>query len=1039
MEKLRLRNHVKYLSQYNIMAILCAFVLGIVEKLGYVDSSYIISIFILLIISVIMSNSYMMMQVHKMEHQSEDSEVLKENEREYLVDAVHKNIKTIVEVPVHDDTCVVLEFENGKITSTYSMNYDEYIRKYAELIDNEHRDEFVELYLKDVLLTHLVEHKEEAVTQTYGRIVHNVHMYIRRTSTLIKDEHGRDVIYTYTEQVDDISLIEAGYKDALLYMFDCIYSIDLDTLTYQVIYQKENRTMRLPSHMNLEELIEFGKNYVHPDDIRLCFEFYNGQYLRKIREFEDTITIDYRLRLENSEAYVWIRATIIFSKVNPNLANLYIANVEREHAEKTKTKELIGRNEMMEHHMRMLSEKAMGKYYSWNLDSNKAAYVFDSDGHMEEYEIDQMIDRTLDLMEDEEEKKQLCELLSQEHAREKQGSGSTDIFNFHEIKKGKKEVHRVELIYSDDPASPYVDLLNRDVTEELENEELKETNRELRSRERLGERFRIIAEHTKTYTCEYKAGEGITYMDSHIPMIYEGAYDLKEDLVSIWARDGVIHEGDQHMVAVFFKQAQESGYAEMIARLKVKGGDFRYAKIAASYVCGDDQKMDRILFTVQDVDEKIKAQNAATYRADYDILTGLYNMDSFIRHTTTLLSVFDDYKFAVVQLDIAHFKLINEVYGRAHGDALLCHIGNCLRDLCESIDCFARMNSDVFLICLHYDAECELRRRLDKLINNIESFPSQYKIMVSAGVYCIHDINMPITTMVDYANLALKEIKGSNSYLIKYYFYDDKIRQKMLLEKHMESEMQDALLNREFIVYLQPKVSLETGEIVGAEALVRWLRNGELVAPTQFIPLFEKNGFIVELDAYIWEEVCKIIKDFESLGLPRIPISTNVSRMNIYSPDFAKYILQLTEKYQISQNLLELELTESVFLENPEELYNTMIGLQEKGFKIAMDDFGSGYSSLNMLRNVPIDILKIDKDFFDDKYDTTSGFTIIESTIALAHKLHLSVVAEGIETEEQRCFLLDCGCDMAQGYLFSKPVTKEQFVELLKQKCIEVE
>ncbi len=1037
MEKLRLRRRVKYLSLYNLIAILGIFALGLSRELGYIDQELNMSLFGILAVSIFLSSIYIMAKMKSLENPNIEQDVLKENEREYLVDAVHKNIQTIVETPVDGDSCIIIDFEDGKIVNSKTMAYSEYYRRYGEIVDVNNRVDFMRLFSKAYLLEHLLYKHEDSVTMTYGRIFREKHLYVRRTSTLIEDVNGNKVIYTYTEKLNDVSLVEAGYKDALLYMFDAIYSFNIGTYVCHPIFQKSNVVVPLPEKPTKEEVTNFIKKNVHPDDIRICREFFNDQYLSKIREVEDTISIDYRIRFNETDQFIWVRATIIFSKVKPNLANLYITNVDREYHERSKAKELLDRNEMMEHHMRMLSAKTMGKYYSWNLDTNNVDYMFDADGHTEEYKFDDIITKTLDIMTDEDEKARLRGFLSTKRARELQGSGRSEILDFHEVKDGHAEVHRVQLIYSDDPASPYIDLLNRDVTEEIENEQLKEANRELRTKERLGERFRALAEHTKTYTCEWRANEGISYIDNQIKEVFEGNYECKDDLITIWSNGNIIHEGDLHLLAVFYKQMKENNYAEMVIRVLVRKGGYHYTKVAASYFCDMEKQMDSILFTVQDVDEKVKEQNAATYRADFHILTGIYNLESFIRHVTTLLNVFDNYQYALVQLDVAHFKLLNEVYGRDHGDALLCHIANCLRDVCSATDCFARMNSDVFLICLHYENEMELRGRLEKLINNIESFPSQYKIMVSCGVYLINDAHMSITTMIDYANLALKEIKGS--YLIKYYFYDDKIRVKMLMEKHMESNMQDALVNKEFIVYLQPKVRLDNGEIVGAEALVRWNHNGEIILPNQFIPLFEKNGFVVELDAYVWEEVCKIINEFKELGLPAIPISTNVSRMNIYSPDFASYIEELTKKYQIPQHLLELELTESVFLENPQELYNTMTGLQEQGFTIAMDDFGSGYSSLNMLRNVPIDILKIDKDFFDDKFNSKNGCTIIATTIELAHKLNLRVVAEGVETKEQREFLNECACDMSQGYLFSKPVSKEVFVEMLKKKYIEVE
>ena len=343
-------------------------------------------------------------------------------------------------------------------------------------------------------------------------------------------------------------------------------------------------------------------------------------------------------------------------------------------------------------------------------------------------------------------------------------------------------------------------------------------------------------------------------------------------------------------------------------------------------------------------------------------------------------------------------------------------------------DVYGRMHKDVFVISLCYEQVDDVITFIHQLQLDIAKNKFTYKVDVHFGVCLVEDTTVPVMKMVDWASLALGTVKGS--YLKKYAFYDENLRIQIIIEKAMENDMQESLEKGEFMMYLQPKMDLNLNVITGAEALIRWKHEKHgMLQPDLFIPLFEKNGFVVELDKFIWEEACKLLHKWKVAGETLIPISVNVSRMNIFRPEFYDFIIDLVNKYDIPREYLELELTESVFLDDPNALFEIMERFREAGFKVSMDDFGSGYSSLAMLKDVPLDVLKIDRGFLIETVNSDKGKTIVSFIVLMASALQLNVIAEGVETQEQVDFLIESGCCFAQGYYFSKPVCIEDFNE----------
>ncbi|MEG1683869.1 MAG: EAL domain-containing protein, partial [Oscillospiraceae bacterium] len=417
------------------------------------------------------------------------------------------------------------------------------------------------------------------------------------------------------------------------------------------------------------------------------------------------------------------------------------------------------------------------------------------------------------------------------------------------------------------------------------------------------------------------------------------------------------------------------------------------------------------------------------YRANHDPLTGIYNKEAFYRMTTELLQKNPGRKFVLLRWNIERFKLINELFGKEAGDSILRRMAETFQNKMPAVGTYGRLEADHFAICLPMEF-LDAPRFLAQTGALIETLDIHYAVSVDFGIYEIDDPGIPVDQMCDRANLALQTIKGK--YKQHYALYNDDMRQTMLREQEIRSEMAEALTNRHFQVFLQPIYSLSTGRAVSAEALVRWRHPQRgMISPGEFIPLFEKSGFIAELDRYVWEEVCRYLEQRKELGLTRLPISVNASRMSLYSPDFLDQVVALTEEYGVEPALFKLEITETAYAADPAQLMQTTRKLQAAGFPVLMDDFGSGYSSLNTLKDLPVDILKIDMKFLEGFECGGRVGTVLISVLRMAKWLNLPVIAEGVETEEQLAFLRSAGCDLIQGFCFARPMAMEEFEDYI--------
>ncbi|MFL8710004.1 EAL domain-containing protein [Clostridioides sp. GD02377] len=426
--------------------------------------------------------------------------------------------------------------------------------------------------------------------------------------------------------------------------------------------------------------------------------------------------------------------------------------------------------------------------------------------------------------------------------------------------------------------------------------------------------------------------------------------------------------------------------------------------------------------------------------AYYDSLSGIKNKEKFRKDSIYILKNYYRDDFYLVQLDVNKFKYINEMFGYSEGNKILIHIAHVLNNNMNKFELCARMDNDHFILLVFCSTEDELLSRLSKINNEICNLStnnsSKYKIVISSGIYKIteKDDAQKIDLLIDRANIAAKTKK--EKYEHSYSFFNEETRNRLYNEKRLEDNMNKALEKDEFIVYYQPKYSLNDGnEIEGAEALIRW-DSPEMgfISPIDFIPLFEKNGFIVNVDMFVFEEVCKTINKWINEGYTPVPISVNMSRVHLYRDNFIENITDLINKYNISPKFIELELTESVVFDNLDILINIMKKLKEIGFIISMDDFGSGYSSLNLLKDLPFDVLKLDRGFLIETTDTKRGKIIISKIVEMAKAINIKVICEGVETYEQVEFLKEIGCDKVQGYLFAKPMVLDEFEKRLNFK-----
>ncbi len=428
---------------------------------------------------------------------------------------------------------------------------------------------------------------------------------------------------------------------------------------------------------------------------------------------------------------------------------------------------------------------------------------------------------------------------------------------------------------------------------------------------------------------------------------------------------------------------------------------------------------------------------AVMRRTEIDPLTGGVTKKTFIEKSIKTIKKSGTNKWALVVFDIDKFKFINDHLGYEEGNRMLERMFKTLGDHMFKDEMYARISDDNFACCIHDASDNDIENRLDSIFEEFgrrNSLFVSYPVQFSGGAcrleQCVDKYGaVELNVAIDRCNIAKKTIKGMHKSAIA--FYDGKIREKTLREKDFENAMPEALEHKEFLCYIQPKYGARSRKIEGGEALIRWKSSDfGFVFPDQFIPIAERNGFVVELDFFILEEVCKAMRRWLDMGLEPVIISVNQSRMHLSHDDYIWRLREIVDKYSIPYEYIELEITETVFTDNSELLLQIMQKLHDIGFQLSIDDFGSGYSSLNMLKDIPADVVKIDREFFNGTVNSDKGRAVITTVVDLAKKLRMHVISEGVETLDQVEFLDEINCDLIQGYYFAKPMPLKDFEEL---------
>ena len=442
-----------------------------------------------------------------------------------------------------------------------------------------------------------------------------------------------------------------------------------------------------------------------------------------------------------------------------------------------------------------------------------------------------------------------------------------------------------------------------------------------------------------------------------------------------------------------------------------------------------------ILITITDTNDDADYMHHLERLVEYDELTGLYTRRKFTQQVNSIMLSNKKEslsgKYAILYFDIQRFKAINDLFGKAGGDMLLIHISEVIHNLISDLGFASRIEADRFAVFIKLSG-LKLKNLIKELITEIKDYNLVFDIECNLGVYVIKE-HTSASVMIDRASLAQKIVKGN--YQKRYLFYDESFRNDLLSEQEISGSMDKALETNQFLIYFQPQYDHGTGMLIGAEALVRWNHPEKgLLSPASFIPIFEQNGFITVLDMHVFELTCKFIKNCIDKKIHVVPISTNFSRYDIFQDDFVEKLEVIRSRYAVPVKKLRIEITESAASGGSSYTNKIVKKLHKYGYVVEMDDFGSGYSSLNVLKDIAFDIIKLDMKFLSDKTGSKRGGIILTSIINMARWLKMPVIAEGVEDIKQADYLKSIGCNSIQGYLYSKPLPQERFEQVLISK-----
>jgi len=509
---------------------------------------------------------------------------------------------------------------------------------------------------------------------------------------------------------------------------------------------------------------------------------------------------------------------------------------------------------------------------------------------------------------------------------------------------------------------------------------------------------------------------------------------LREHIYSLILLDLLMPVMDGFELLDNIKKDEKLRSIPIIVMTSEKDAEVKSIKLgAADFITKPYDMPEVILARCQRIIE-LHEDKSIIHAAEKDRLTGLYTKDFFTEYIKQIEKYNPDRKMDVSVINIEHFHLINELYGRKEGDKALICIADNLSELLNEIGGIgSRTEADYFYI--YNENNDDYDKVLHRLLDSLSKEMPSAHVRLRMGVYKEVDKELTAENWIDRAKTACDRIRGDYSRHIAY--YNNEFYEKSKYQEKLISDIEGAITNKDLVVYYQPKYNIQGDEphLRSAEALIRWNHpEFGMISPGDFIPLFESNGLIQKLDHYVWREAAEQVGKWKKKYGMSVPVSVNVSRMDIYYPKLRDDFKALLTENGLDNNELMLEITESAYADNADQLVNVIEKLRNDGFMIEMDDFGSGYSSLNMLTTIPIDALKMDMKFIRNMQKDEKSMKLVELILDIADFLQVPVIAEGVETEEQLLLLKERGCDIIQGYYFSKPVPPEEFTTFIERE-----
>lgn len=432
---------------------------------------------------------------------------------------------------------------------------------------------------------------------------------------------------------------------------------------------------------------------------------------------------------------------------------------------------------------------------------------------------------------------------------------------------------------------------------------------------------------------------------------------------------------------------------------------------------------------IVELEKSVKDLSEAAYT---DITTKIKNRDYFIKKTIELLEREKTREFTLIGFGVSNIAMVNQIYGDSEGDRLIRYVAKRLKEHIRTRGVYAMVQTNLFAILMRGQRETDIMNVVGDITRDIEGCSDIFQVEMSFGIYKINNRNEKISEMLSRMVLAQRSVTRENR--VNYAYFDEELERKYEENRRMCAEMEQALEAKKFVMYLQPMVDLHQYRIDSAEALVRWEHEKKgILSPYAFLPVFENTNLMLKLDYYMWEEACKTIRRWIDNKLEPIPLMLNISPIHLNNFSFIQVLSNLLTQYKLEREMFVLELPERALTSGGKDVLETVKELAKNGYKLCIDNFGGHHSPVNLLRDLPFTMVKLDRKFLMDNSKNEEGQMILRYLIAMAKELDFTVVTEGVETVEQLNFLTEIGCDIAQGYYFSKPVSLREFDTLNKK------